>query len=324
MFKRPQHRKILMERLLQGDSFTFVDIGARDFGHDFFSGAHHLMDLLAFEPDETEFKTLMSLDRQKQWRKMHLSQKGISGKEGPRELYLTKHRGCTSILRPKLEYANKYDRHEFFSVEKAVNIDTTTLEKALNEFKVKNPIFIKIDIEGAELEVLQSLDQSFSQILAIKTEVNFLPYREKQGKAGEILDLLQERGFNFVDVVDMGDYRYCGIGTSYPGMNRKPNGYPVYSKGDICASDFIFLKDPSLVPQEQLAAYAAICIELEQFDKAHVALSKLGDTESNVILHDYSAFLFKDRRFKDSLRELNVYKLLFWTKKIIFKLLGKK
>ena len=72
-----------------------------------------------------------------------------------RKLYITKHPMCCSLYKPNEELIKLYNNFEVAYLKEETDIDTVSLDYFLDEHKIGNIDFIKIDVQGAELDVLK-------------------------------------------------------------------------------------------------------------------------------------------------------------------------
>jgi FkbM family methyltransferase len=96
-------------------------------------------------------------------------------------LHLTKSPVCSSLFKPNIEFLKNYPNVERFDVEKVVMIEATTLD-ILNNEKILGQIdFIKIDVQGAELDILKGGEKYLiDNIIGIEVEVEFQSIYENQ------------------------------------------------------------------------------------------------------------------------------------------------
>ena len=75
--------------------------------------------------------------------------------------------------------------------------------------------FIKLDVQGGELAVLQGAQRVLSQCIGVEAEVEFSSMYVGQPLFGEVCDFLNESGLSFIDFVSInrwGRYDYDGYG----------------------------------------------------------------------------------------------------------------
>ena len=88
---------------------------------------------------------------------------------------------CSGLLEPNYNYLKKFSNVERFKVVKTESIDTTTLD---NEFNSQSsPHFIKIDTEGAEVEIISNMK--------IKPDIILIEYHSNENRR-LIEDILSE------------------------------------------------------------------------------------------------------------------------------------
>ena len=111
------------------------------------------------------------------------------------ELRVCQIEGMTSLLEPNinlLSYLHGFS--EWGKVLERRSIPTVRLD----DFKeIKNLDYLKIDIQGGELEVFRNGTNRLKECLVIQTEVEFLPMYEGQPLFSEVELYLRELGFTF-------------------------------------------------------------------------------------------------------------------------------
>jgi len=104
---------------------------------------------------------------------------------------------------------------ELFPFTRDITPQTVTLRRLdsyLDEITVRGGLLIKIDVQGAELEVLRGAQRFLEVANAVIAEVGYLPLYEGQGTLMEMANLLQARGLSFMGIVD----QYSRPGDSLP------------------------------------------------------------------------------------------------------------
>lgn len=111
-------------------------------------------------------------------------------------------------------------------------ISRTTSERSteiLDDFFISNsevPILLKIDVQGAEIDVLKGARNVLEHVEIIIIEISFLQYNKNAPYAHEVISFLAERSFYLFDVV---------------GFNRKLQDHA------LVQADAIFIRDTSSI-----------------------------------------------------------------------------
>ncbi len=101
--------------------------------------------VIAIEPEPINFSYLAK--NCGGFKNVRLVKKAVSSREGQAKLYVSK----GSALHPLTQLGNKY-----------IEVETTTVDRRVAEYKLPRVDFIKIDAEGAELEILKGSTQTLS------------------------------------------------------------------------------------------------------------------------------------------------------------------
>lgn len=169
--------------------------------------------------------------------------KGISGlvyhpvalgrREEEREFYVTSHPMCASLYKPNERLIERYNNMEVAMLKSVTTIKTVSLDYFARENNVGPIDFIKIDIQGAELDVFQGGTLTLKNVVAIVCEVEFVHHYENQPLFGDVSSFLAEQGLAF--------HKFLGLA----GRSLKPvvlNNDPNFAIQHIW-SDAFFLKD---------------------------------------------------------------------------------
>ena len=111
------------------------------------------------------------------------------------ELKICSAPGMTSLLEPNFGLLNNfYGFGEWGEVIERQKIQTVRLDDVEN---IKNMDFLKIDIQGGELEVLKNAKKKLESCVVIQTEVEFLPMYHDQPLFSEVEQFLRSENFIF-------------------------------------------------------------------------------------------------------------------------------
>lgn len=125
----------------------------------------------------------------------------LSGSGGPRTFYRTNEPTGSSILAPNKAVIGPYAADSYFFPCTESTIETRRLEEVLAERGESVLDLIKLDIQGAELEVLNGLGEGrLNSLLLAEVEVGLHGAYVGQGTFGEIDALLRGHGLVCYDV----------------------------------------------------------------------------------------------------------------------------
>lgn len=141
--------------------------------------------------------------------------------------------GMTSLLKPRakaLKFFNGFER--FGQVLRTESVQT----RRLDDIEALPPLdFVKLDIQGAELTVLQNGPHKLAQCLAIQLEVSYICLYEGQPAFGEVDVWMRGQGFVphcFVDIK-----RWSIAPTVRNNDPRQPFN-------QLLESDIVYIRDP--------------------------------------------------------------------------------
>jgi len=135
--------------------------------------------------------------------------KGLWSSKGERELYILKKRPqSSSMYEPNKDSLEIYDFKEkdfhLFDVSETEMVECDTLSSSLKELNIDTLDYLKIDTQGAELEILKGLE-SFRPLI-IKCEVQIFPMYKKEPYWTEVTDLLYKLGYIVSDWKKIGSH----------------------------------------------------------------------------------------------------------------------
>lgn len=148
---------------------TMYDIGVR-------YGIHYLYnDLLSlshfkvvgFEADKKEAENLTTNS------KSGVSEVwpyAIAKSKGRREIFITKHPGCSSFYPPNQELLSQYSSFDFFKISETKFVETISIDDFIEEHEATLPDYLKIDVQGAEYEILEGSELALDSITGIFLE----------------------------------------------------------------------------------------------------------------------------------------------------------
>lgn len=113
------------------------------------------------------------------------------------DFYVTEHPMCSSLYRPNEELLKYYNNLEVVMIKKITDIETVTLDYFCDQHQITNVDYIKIDVQGAELDIFRGGKNCLRNVFAILSEVEFIPLYENQPLFGDVCQFLDKNKLMF-------------------------------------------------------------------------------------------------------------------------------
>jgi len=199
--------------------------------------AQGLAQVTGFEPNPTELARLAG--RPGPYRYLPL----FLGDGGAATFHVTRYPGCASLLEPNPAVINLFETMGCepslnFHVVRTEPVQTTRLDDLRPDVRAD---YIKIDVQGGELTILQNGRGVLAETLVLETEAEFVPLYRDQPLFGDMQCFLRDQGFLLHKFVDLGGRPFRPV--------RPAN--PCASISQAMWTDAVFVRDFS-----QLDAYA--------------------------------------------------------------------
>jgi len=208
----------------------------------------------------------------------------------PAMLYVTLYRGCSSIFEPNPDVIELFSsistrgENGNFRVVDRVQIDTHRLDDIAS---CPLPDYAKLDIQGAELLVMENGMEKLSRAVVIETEVEFLEVYKGQPLFGDIQIFLRRHGFILHKLVDIS------------GRNIRPlwTNNPADAMSQFLWADAVFVRDftkLNLYSIDQFLKAAVILHEVYfSYDLTHLLLYAYDFTMGTTFADPYREKLSK-------------------------------
>jgi len=214
-----------------------IDVGARGAFEPDLRPISFAVDAVGFEPDPSAYAALTADSR---WRSLRFEPVALSGAGGPRRLHIPRDPQSATLLEPNRKLGEEFDKPQFFDVVKTIEVATETLDMAVKRLGLERVDYLKLDVEGAEREILDGAEATIKLLLAVKVEVLFAPARHQQPFAGDLEHHLRSRGFRLMEMIRPASWRRRGY-IIHPQLDRL--AVP-YSKGQLIQADYLFFREP--------------------------------------------------------------------------------
>jgi FkbM family methyltransferase len=168
----------------------------------------------------------------------------VIGHGGPANVHITKFNRTSSLFEPDVEFLRQF--WSLADMFEAVETREATTTKLDDVEEIKDCDFLKIDVQGGELDVIKGSLRLLEGAILVQTKVEFAPIFRNQPLFSDIDVLLRELSFDLIDFVSAGYNSYAAL--------RRP-----LSRSRLLWADAIYFKSPvRLEPQKLLkAAYIA-------------------------------------------------------------------
>lgn len=194
---------------LERMGFTVVNVGSRkisaedDYAQQGWSLFAPNLKIYGFDADE-EACAQANADlarRNIHWIEKHIPI-ALSNTIGRKTLYITKHPMCSSLYAPNEPLLVRLSGlPELMNLDYTLEVETTTLEVFCQAEGIETIDFLQVDVQGADLQVLQGASSLLQNILAIQIEVEFSPLYINQPLFADVDTYLRSQGFSLFDLL---------------------------------------------------------------------------------------------------------------------------
>lgn len=258
----------LLEKLLPAVRIVALDIGARGGFTTDLTPIAAAVEGFGFEPDQEECDRLNASMNTGGLRALRYIPTAVGRAAEQRMLNLYRKRGCSSLLEADTAFATLFAREEYFILDGQAPLQVERLDDAAAGFGFADAHYMKIDIQGAELEAMQSAPVLLDRLLTIRTEVEFAPLYKDQPVFADIDAVLRGKGFMLARFPQLHAWRR---GTRVRGERRAPGPAPV-SRGQLIHGDALYIRRPETLSAEsgagsdQLIRLALLCYAYGHLD----------------------------------------------------------
>jgi len=194
----------IIKNKLNENKIIALDVGAQGgFNSDNFfpKKYNYFFEDILVEPIETE--------AQKFKNKRYVVNKGVWSKKEKKKLFILDNRlGSSSMFEPNKRnfdlHKIKKDNFKNYDVTRIVEIDCDSISNLLSELDIKNLDYLKVDTQGAELEIIKGLG-SYRPLL-IKIEAHIFSMYKNAPSWHKILNLLYELNYVVIDWKNIGEH----------------------------------------------------------------------------------------------------------------------
>ena len=267
-------------------SLGLIDIGAAGEIEPRWRPYSKFIKYFGFEPDKRSNQ--FSIKEKEKFLNYKVFTKALSEAEKEQDFYFCKKPEVSSLYRPNSNFLKNFPNHERFQIVEKQILKTVTLD-SLN---IVDNDFIKIDVQGGELNILKGSPKTLENIMGLEIEIEFLQVYENQPLFGQICEELAKKGFQFIDFVNLARWE-----------RNKFNSF-----GQCIFGDGLFLKTPETLDLEnisiqKLCSYITILIVYRRYDLIELTLELMDDKLENSF-SDFKSALKKAKSRNNFTRNL--------------------
>lgn len=232
----PMTQKLVQAGAFVEDPLVVVDVGARGGVEWFWQVFGEGVRIVAFEPDPVECARLQATAK----KNVTYLPLALAAERGTRTFHVTQSGATGSFYPSDPAWCGRFDVGDSLRVQSEIELATTGLDDALAG---KRADFLKLDVEGAELEVLRGAD--LRPVLGLVTEVRFTPKMSRSPAFADLDIFCRAAGF---DLYDLDLYRYSRRPLPYPYLYDyhdgagHPSAGPTV-QGQPLIGDALYLRD---------------------------------------------------------------------------------
>ena len=255
---------------------TIADVGARWGAADAWFRLKPLAKLIGFDADPVE---CARLNTEGDPAAEHFYPVALGRSDGPATLYVTTHPGCSSLYPPSARAARDHPGLEpFTKLLKTADIQLARLDTWAKSANIAPIDFLKLDVQGAELDILTGAGDRLDACLGVEAEVAFSPMYDGQPLFADVDQFLRKRGFTFWRFDSLAHYsdnpgQPLGPTESTIYYDSTPTTHPVGS-GRLVWANAIYLRDRrSRADRRSLLVLAALLEALGDPDGSRCCLA---------------------------------------------------
>ncbi len=268
---------------------TLIDVGAAGEIEPRWKNFSKNIKYVGFEPDSRSRDSLQNIEND--FLNYQILPVALSNANHSVELNLCREPMVSSLYKPNDNFLDRFPDDQRYEILKTEILECSTLD----EIMLSEIDFIKIDIQGAEHDVLKGAKNSLELALGLELEVEFLQLYKDQSLFGDICKELSNKGFEFFDFVNLQRWQRDIL-----------NGH-----GQCIFGDALFLKAPEYLETESLnilkiSSYLSILIIYRRFDLIEKVIEVL-NLESNPDFINFQNAYKKLKRRNNAIRKISFF-----------------
>ena len=262
------------------DPLVVIDVGCRWGFADAWERLGDRCRCIGFEADAAEAAALRS--HYAGWPNVEVVAQALGAAAGPATLHVTSEPACSSIYAPIDEVADRFPQHELTRFSHSEEIRLRPLDSWCEESGLERADVLKIDVQGAELDVLRGGTGLLRSVQVAEIEVEFNRIYRDQPLFADVDPFMRDHGFVLWRLKNLTHYgpREGRVGIELPAdeywyvdaVRSTPGGY-----GQLFWADAFYVAHEFAYPTKEmgwelLLRNACLASILELHDLALMAL----------------------------------------------------
>ena len=252
-------KKVLDIFCQEGNVITLIDIGAQGGLEPRWRGIEKYLNYCGVEPDARSSTLLSGKDNK--FSSYHIIPFALWSTSLSLAINLCRQPSASSVYKPNRDFLNKFPNASRFDIQSEVLVEA----KALDEVFEGDADFLKIDTQGAELEIIKGSTNHLNLCMGLEVEVQFHKIYKEEPLFHDVSTYLESQNFQFIDFIHLKRW----------GRGKHDN------RGQLIFADALFLRSPEFILQQNSVRscekYIAICLIYNRFDLVDVILkSEIG------------------------------------------------
>lgn len=247
--------KLTFEVLPPHERLVIIDCGARGGTEaNKWASIADRVTIYGFEPDEVACSNLNHNAQKHGLQHFYFPMCLAQNDDEKSKFFITKQKSSSSIYKPKEHQSlrwKSYQKNKIFcaneliGLDKVIEIPTTSLDTWADVNNILEIDFIKLDVQGAELDILKGGKKLLQTVLGMEVEVEFTSLYSGQPLFADIDIFLREEGFTFFQFHFTHGGHFVGRTLSpITIIHKADKTFSRQIAGQLVTADAIYLWDP--------------------------------------------------------------------------------
>ena len=196
----PFTRYLIRTGTFRASPLCVIDAGSRDGVEAVWNVYGDQVNLIGFDPDAEHCERLNQAAGKSSSKTETYYPVALHRDKKLRTLHVTTGKYSSSLLQVNWDLVSRFPHSQVGTVTHTEDVQTTDLDSFMQEKSLTYCDFMKLDVEGVELEVLEGAERLLSNsLLGLSVEVFFQPYHHKRPLFGDVDRWLRKHGFVLFD-----------------------------------------------------------------------------------------------------------------------------